>query len=99
MSPPVVLVSRDEFGFAIKVACYENETAFYAGERSVLMEFEAGAGWVFVAERPTSLRLGWRAAMVVKRLRANPWLSLKNVDTHYVPEPGAPLEPNPGRAA
>lgn len=97
--PPVVTVTRDSDGYAIKVEFYENETAFYNGDRSVLMVFEPGCPWVFRPERRTSLRLGWRATKVALRLQANPWRSLTGVDTHIVPEPGAPLEPIPGRVA
>lgn len=99
MTAPVVIVSRDSRGYAVKVEFYEDETAYYNGERTVLMVFEPGAAWVFRVDRRASLRLGWRATRVVIRLRTNPWLSLADVDTHTVPEPGAPLEPIPGRAA
>ena len=97
---PVVLVSRTPDGYASRAVWFENEAAYYDDAPTLLMEFNRERhAWSYTPLRTSSRRLGLRAAHVMGRLERTPWTAMAFAETHWVPEPGAPLEPVPEVAA
>lgn len=100
MTAPIVVVTRGLDGYASKALWFEDEAAFYDGNPTLVMEFNrASCAWSYVSLRISSPALRLRAAHVIERLERTPWTDMAFAATHTVAEPGAPLEPIPGRAA
>lgn len=94
MNPPVVIVSRD------RVRIFEDEQHFYLGGPSVVLTFDPGHNvWTGTTLEFTTRPVQFEAELALWRLTRNPWTDVSDQATHYVPEPGAPLEPLPGRTA
>jgi hypothetical protein len=94
VNAPVVTVTRDE------VRIFEDERHFYLGAASVVLEFNREHSvWTGTTLRFTTRPVQFEAELALWRLTRNPWTDVSDQATHYIPEPGAPLEPIPGRAA
>lgn len=93
MTAPVVIVSRDESGQAVKIEWFETEQHVYHEDPMLLHEFNpASCVWWSVSRRNTR---DYKAliAPLVELLTENPCADVSGFETHRWPEPGAPLEP------
>lgn len=100
MNRPIVVVTQGSHGYTIKVEWFENERAFYADAVTLVMQLDEAAGvWWYLPKRVSSDELGTAAVKVIEVFEACPWTDVSRFATHFVPEPGAPLEPVPEVAA
>lgn len=96
----VVLVSRDRHGVATRIEWFESEHRAYDRDPIVVQAWDYDRqGWWTTSRRPTNVPFAALIAEVAVRLAENPWADVSDVETHCFPEPGAPLEPTPGKAA
>lgn len=100
VTSPVVAVTRDLSGLNTRLSWCETEQRYYLDGVAVQMTFdEAHSVWSGVSLRPSTREVGVSAARALTLLARNPWADVSDLFTHELAEPGAPLEPIPGRAA
>jgi hypothetical protein len=99
-SPAAVLVTRDDTGQALKVEWFETEQHYYREDPLAALTFDIGHSvWWGKSFRPTGSTLGLLVAVTLRKLTEDPWADVSQLSTHFVSEPGAPLEPIVERAA
>jgi hypothetical protein len=99
VSAPIVVVTRDATGQPVKIEWFEDERRAYAREPMLVHELNTLSNvWWFVSLRNTLDYKPWIEPLV-ERLTENPYANVDEFETHRWSEPGAPLEPIPGRAA
>jgi hypothetical protein len=97
---PVVLVTRDQYGNQTKIEWFEDENRFYDADPLAALTFDAAVSvWWGKSFRPTGSTLGLLIAVTLQMLTEDPWADVSFLATHTISEPGAPLEPIPGRSA
>jgi hypothetical protein len=100
VTEPVVVVTRDSTRDPLRIDWYEDETGYWAEDPLVWLEFDPGRDvWLAKAGRNARPETSLTAARVLLDLVLDPGASVYQLATHFVAEPGAPLEPIPGRAA
>ena len=100
MSSPIILVTQDQHGNNTKIEWFEDERRYYDQDPLAALTFDAGpCVWWGKSHRPTGSTHGLLIAVTLQMLTEDPWADVSFIATHYVPEPGAPLEPVPEVAA
>lgn len=96
----VVLVTRDDTRDPLRIEWFEDEAGYYAGDPLAWLEFDPRRDvWVAKAGRNARPETSLAAARALLDLVLDPEASVYQLSTHFVPEPGAPLEPIQGRVA
>jgi hypothetical protein len=98
MTCPVVLVTRDETRDPLRVEWFEDEAGYHAGDPLAWLEFDPVRDvWVAKKGRNARPETSLAAARLLLDLVLDPEASVYQLATHFVAEPGAPLEPIPPR--
>lgn len=93
MTSPVVIVSRDRSGQAVKIEWFETERHVYHEDPMLVHEFNPASNvWWSVSRRNTGYYKPLIAPLV-EQLTEDPSADVSAFETHRWPEPGAPLEP------
>jgi hypothetical protein len=97
---PVVVVTRDVTRDPLRVEWFEDENGYYAEDPLAWIEFHRLRDtWRGQAGRNAPPEVTLMASRILLDLSCDSEVSVSHLATHYVAEPGAPLEPIPGRAA
>lgn len=100
MTSPIVVVTGDDTRDPLRIDWFEDENCFYAGDPSAWIEFHQPRDtWRGEAGRYARPESTLAAARILLDLALDGEASVYQLATHFVPEPGAPLEPIPGRSA
>lgn len=90
----VVIVSRDKTRDPLRIEWFENEDGYYVGDPVAWIEYDRGRDtWRGHAGRNAPRGVVLDASRVLLDLSCDAEVSVRHLATHYVPEPGAPLEP------
>lgn len=100
MTSPIVLITRDRNEQAVFLGFCEDEAAYYWSGSAIVLNFDTDHNlWWGKTLRQTEPVVRFEASLAMWRLTRNPWTDVSDQVTHEIAEPGAPLEPIPGRAA
>jgi hypothetical protein len=100
VNAPVVLVTRDDTRDPLRIEWFEDENGYYAEDPLAWLEFDPMRDvWVAKKGRNARPETSLAAARLLLDLVLDPGVSVYQVSTHWVSEPGAPLEPLPRSAA
>lgn len=100
MTSPIVVVTGDDTRDPLRIEWFEDEAGWYLNDPVAWLEFDSRQPVSSSNAKPnarTESRLA--AARVLLDLELDAEASVYQLATHFVPEPGAPLEPIPGRSA
>lgn len=100
MTSPIVVVTRDDTRDPLRIEWFESESDYYAEDPVAWIEFHRGRDtWIGKAGRHARPETSLAAARALLDLALDGEASVYQLATHFVSEPGAPLEPIPRRAA
>lgn len=100
MSSPVVLVTRDDTRDPLLIEWFENEDGYYAEDPLAAVEFDPWRDvWTAWAKKNAQTETRLLVARTLLALVLDAGEDVQRLATHYVSEPGAPLEMVPGRVA
>jgi hypothetical protein len=95
---PIVVVSRDVSRDPLRIEWFEDEAGYYARDPLAWVEFHrARDTWKGHASRNAPPEIALAASRILLDLSCDTEVSVSHLATHYVSEPGAPLEPIPPR--
>lgn len=100
MTAPIVVVSRDDTRDPLLIEWFENENGYYNEDPVAWVSFDPVRDeWTARAKRHAQGDTRLSAARLLLALVLDSQANVTRLATHRTPEPGAPLEPIPGRAA
>jgi len=93
VSAPIVVVTRDTTGQAVKIEWFETEPHVYHENPMLVHEFNPDSNVWWSVSRRNTRDYKTLIAPLVELLTENPCADVSAFETHRWPEPGAPLEP------
>ena len=100
MSAPIVVVTRDATRDPLLIEWFENENGYYTEDPLAVVEFDPWRDvWTAWAKSNARTETRLTTARTLLALVLDAGAEVRGLATHYVPEPGAPLEPLAGSVA
>lgn len=94
MTSPIVLITRDDTRDPLRIEWFEDQNGYYTEDPVAWIEFDPWrdkSSSDFKPNARTESKLA--AARILLDLTLDPEASVYQLATHFVPKPGAPLEP------
>jgi hypothetical protein len=100
VSAPIVVVTRDATRDPLLIEWFEDENGYWTEDPIAVVQFDPWRDvWSAWAKKNARTETRLAGARTLLALVLDAGAEVRGLATHYVPEPGAPLEPIPGRVA